>query len=215
LNPTIYSQEGRTVIDTMALAEEAFLFCRLGSRRAGPALKLLVQAFDGVDQTGYLEVEVSTSALASITPIVPSRTIDPLAQRQCVRDLPPEQQRILRLIRASVIELNQVCSSNPTQKVLQSVGYALHVLPDLVRRGGFDVNEFRGFNFRVAAYAWSNLSVAMRRVLCELANTSPDRVERLVVRDGFAIKIYTDRSVPISEMGVVDDTEAWWQIEES
>ncbi|MDQ6719377.1 MAG: hypothetical protein M3003_01115 [Candidatus Dormibacteraeota bacterium] len=73
--------------------------------------------------------------------------------------------------------------------MLRSLGYALHELPALVRSGEFDARLF-SFNFRVAAYAWSDLSLGMRRVLCELAETSIERAEMLIAKDGFVIKMY-------------------------
>lgn len=111
-----------------------------------------------------------------------------LAPRHQVDGLPLEQQRLLELVRASTVELKRLCSANAPVAVMRSLGYALHVLPDLVLRGGYDANAF-WFNFRIAASAWSNLSIEMRLVLCELAEISIDRAEERISKRGFTFKM--------------------------
>jgi Sigma-70 region 2 len=161
-------------------------------------LTLLLYALHRVDQTGYLEVEVPASLFSGPSWL----RVAPLAPRHAVRHLPPERQRLLALLKESAVELHRLSLLNTQEKVLRKLGYALHVVPGLVRRGGFEAERFR-FNFRVAEYAWSEISVEMRRILCELAGTSIDRVEQLMNIDRFTVKIYAD-AIPSSSVTVDD-----------
>jgi hypothetical protein len=189
-----------TVIDSLTLAYEALQSCRHGDSGTEAMLTLSVYALDCVDRTGYLEVEVPVSSLSRWSRL----RVAPLAQRHAVRELLPQQQRLFALMKASVVELDRLSSSHPSEKVLRSLGYALHVLPSLIRRGGFNVRLFRGFCFRVGAYAWSDLSDEMRRILCELAETRIDRVNQLIKMDGFAVKIYTEAPIPFDQISIDD-----------
>jgi hypothetical protein len=183
------------------LAYEIFQGCRhddgSGARRNRLAtlLDLLIYTWEEVDRTGNLEVEFLTSSLASFD-LRPDYGVDALEPRHQVNGLPSEQQRLLELIRASTVELKRLCSANPPVAVTCSLGYALHELPDLVRDGGYEATFFLQWGFRVAAYAWSDLSIEMRQILCELAETSIDRAEKLITRDGFAVKIYSGDGRP-------------------
>jgi hypothetical protein len=200
----IPAEDDLTVIDTLQLAFEALLICRFGSKQAGLALNLVVDGFAMIDQTGCLEVEVPTSSLVSAPLLLLPRTkVDPLAARHQVRDLPSQQQRLLALLRASIEELQRLCLSNSPTIVLVSIGYALHELPRLVRRGGFRPLFFRQLGFRAAAYVWSDLSVEMHLILCELAETSIDRVEKLIKIDGFTVDMIPV-VIPFSAMSVDD-----------
>jgi hypothetical protein len=188
-----YVRDRVTVIESLEVAYATFQCLRYGNSRSQAMLDLLVQTLEAVERTGNVEVEVPTSSLATMD-LQPRFTVDALATRHQVADLPTQQQRLLELMRASAVESQKLCSSNPPVAVMRSLGYALHALPALVRSGGYEAKTFRQFGFRVAAYAWSDLSVGMRRILCELADMSIDQAEKLIPQDGFVIKMYGGRS---------------------
>jgi hypothetical protein len=190
----ISGQDEVPVIDTLHLAYYLFHYCRHDNERSGlrrdllvSVARVLIHARGEVRRTGNLEVEAPTSSLAFVY-LRSEMEIDPLAARTKVADLNRRQQRLLELTLACADELARYCLSSAPVALLSSLGYALHSLPALVRNGRFDATQFR-FNFRVAAFAWPDLSVEMTKMLCELVEVSIDQAQEWISSTGFALKM--------------------------
>jgi hypothetical protein len=99
-----------------------------------------------------------------------------------------EQQRLLAALGLAAEELERLVSAGATGPV-RSLGYAVHVLPDLIRsRVDLSPREFR-FNFRVAAVHWAAFSPAMQTALCGLAGFSPEEAAWWMQRPDFAVTL--------------------------
>lgn len=188
------------LVDSTKIAYEAFQACRhFGWRGEVPPdildgtfaiLDFLVWTLDEVERCGALVVEVPDGWLE----VIPSyyRGVvepEPGADRSPTHGLHPTGHRLLQLTRLAAHEFGRLLSSADLGAV-QSLGYALHPLPELIHDGGrFDPNRF-GFCFRIAAFHWSALSPEMQQALCELTLIEPSEVERLLGEEGFVIDMY-------------------------
>lgn len=108
--------------------------------------------------------------------------------------LSPEHVRLFAALQVVVAELDRLNASGESGAI-RSLGYAVHVLPDVIVSGEWSAKEFRGFNFRVAAFYWSTLSSECKQALCELAGISAARAAELVASAGFVVDMFgRDRS---------------------
>lgn len=190
------------LIDSTKVAYEVFQACRqFGWRAEVPpdVLDLMRALFDFLDRTleevercGALVVEVPASWLESIDPCYrESMGCDPDADRSPTDRLHPRGRQLLQLVRVAAGEFRRLLSSGALGAV-QSLGYTLHPLPELIREGErFEPAHF-GFCFRIAAFHWSALSPEMQQALCELARVEPSEVERLLDEEGFVVDMYGD-----------------------
>lgn len=99
--------------------------------------------------------------------------------------LSEEQQRLLAALRVAVAELERLKASGESDAV-RHLGYAVHVVPEVLVAGQWSAREFLSFNFRVAAAHWNALSRECQQALCDLAGVHPGRAAELIARPGFA-----------------------------
>lgn len=150
-----------TFADLMAQTREVLLSCRWEGLMSSP----------------------SGDAAASL-----ARGISSLAPEER-RTLSPEQEGLLAALQVVVAELDRLQAKGETG-ALRSLGYAVHVLPDVMVSGRWSPREFRGFSLRVAAAHWGALSIECKRVLCELAGISAARATELIAMAGFVVDMY-------------------------
>jgi hypothetical protein len=106
-----------------------------------------------------------------------------------VADLAPLTRRLLACLNLATEEIQRLCTADATV-ALNSLGYALHFIPELIREGRpFDPELFR-FCLRIAAYRWSELSAPMQAMLAELAAMDKAEVDALACESGFAIDMF-------------------------
>jgi hypothetical protein len=176
------------LLDSMALAYEAFQGCRHHLPGTPALLELLELVLVQVEMSGALRVEVPSSWLTALTP---GMRAEIRARRWIGRGRLANPQ-LLPAIAAGAAELSRLWSAG-AEPALRSLGYALHNLPLLASSGErFEPKEFL-FCFRIAASRWADLSPEMRLSLCELAGITPETAERKVAEVGFVIDAYGAR----------------------
>jgi hypothetical protein len=173
------------LIDSMALAYEAFQGSRHLFAGTEPLVSMLVRTLPLVEERNALRVEVPASW---------TRALDPYHQT-AIRCEPgadpsrPMNQHLLPAIACGAQDLLRLWPAG-AHAAVRSLGYALHPLPDLVGSGGrFDPKDFR-FCFRIAAFCWHDLSPSLREVLCGLCGIDPHEAQRRVAEEGFVIDMF-------------------------
>ncbi len=173
------------LIDSMALACEAFQGCRHLFPGTAPLLETLVRTLPRVQEQDALRVKVPASWVRALEPHYQAAiSAEPGADRGR-----PMNQQLLSAIAIGAGELQRL-SSAQAHAAIASLGYALDPLPDLVRSGErFDPEQFE-FCFRIAAFRWDDLSPRMREVLGGLADIEPHEARRRVAQEGFVIDMF-------------------------
>jgi hypothetical protein len=181
------------LVDSMKLAYEAFLAARLGYSK-GDVLELFARTLALVRERDAMVVEVPRSWVQDLDPYY-HQTIQPNEDSTwCqVSQLSESGRGLLTFIEVCAEELGAMCSSGAPLTAIQSVGYALHPLPELVegRAGLFEPHQFQ-FNFRIVAFHWSVIPPNLQVALCYLAGFEPEEVEDLLHQPDFAIDMYPE-----------------------
>jgi len=127
--------------------------------------------------------------------------------KQEVRDdLSVRNQVIFSLIEVGTRELHRLWAIQSTSAV-RSLGYAFHVLPDLLRTPEeFSPNSYR-FCFRVISAHWKDLSLEMRQAFCKIVGLRVKSADTLIKSSGFALHQFwcQSRSEEDGEIMIVDD----------
>lgn len=181
------------LVDSMKLAYEAFQAARHGYSKSD-VLDLFVRTLALVRERDAMVVEVPRSWVRDLDPYF-EQTIQPDedgARRQ-PSQLSESGRGLLTFIEVCAEELGEMCSSGAPLAAIQSVGYALHPLPELVEgpEGLFHSHLFN-FNFRIAAFHWPVLPPNLQVAFCYLAGVEPEQAEELVNQPDFAIDMYPE-----------------------
>ena len=179
------------VVNCVILAETTFLDCRYCGPASGELLGLLTEAFVQVRERGTLLVEFPPARLAAVkTFFGPLRTHDEVRTNSAsIAELSPEKLRLLWLVEVAAGELQRLWSAK-AKGAIRSLGYAVHPISELVlSKHAFEPRLF-SFNFRIAAFHWSELSSEMQQALCDLAGIERTQADSLVAQENFAVKIY-------------------------
>ncbi len=157
----------------------------------GLLLDLLIQTLDAVKRNDALVVEspeIENNLM--LTVIQQEVESSPDANRGKLSFLSETKQRLFGLACVGVQELKQLWTSN-SEMAVQSLGYALHNIPHLLRSSEELAPSLYCFSFRVAAAYWSELSIEMRQALCDAVELELAQVEELVRTEGFAIHMWS------------------------
>ena len=187
------------IVDSLELAFIAFQQCRHGGR-PNATLDTAASALNLVHRQGVIQVELPTPTETQHGRLPAARGV----QRQ-LEDLTAEQLHLFELTREVVLELKDFCAADPRPESVRALGYAFHVLPEVVRTGDWMPDDFFHFNFRIAAGCWPKLSPRLREILCELAGITVWSADGLVKKRGFVIPWgRSGRPIPWSDVGIVD-----------
>lgn len=181
-------------VDCIAVADSAFLCCRIGAPQSGDFLGLLVEMFVQVNEAGTLLVNMPATWLVSAKSFYGEIGVHAApTHRVLVADLPPDKQRVFWFIELAARELQRL-SAVGAAGAIRSLGYAVHPLCALVQSDeAFDAQMFQ-FNLRIAAFHWSDLSAEMQDALCNLASIERAEAVRLLGQKNFTIDMYGKRS---------------------
>jgi hypothetical protein len=189
------------LIDSTKLMYIAFQRCRNAQLyrellldaqpETGLLLNLLIQTLDAVKRNDALVLEIPENENNSMLTVIQQEVeLSPDANRTKLSFLSETKQRLFCLVCVGVQELKQLWTSD-SEMAVQSLGYALHNIPRLLRSNEeFDPSLYR-FSFRVAAAYWSELSIEMRQALCDAVELELAQVEELVCTEGFAIHMWS------------------------
>lgn len=182
-------------INSMALADEAFVGSQALNPDAANLLDKLVCVMEAVEDQGLLQPEVPNLEFEPQQPEYVGWGGIRVELPERVEDLPEQTKLLIRCIRVAAGELARLHRFG-SHSAIASLGYAVHPLPQIILVGGvFSSREFQ-FCFRVAASHWAELSEEMREALVDLAKLRPDQVERLMGREDFAINMYPHLDEP-------------------
>lgn len=181
------------LIDSMKLASQTFLFCRWAiPDMTNLHLELLIWMFDQLRRNDELEMELPDSwpqPVDFINFVKETYKVSQKVDRVRLSSLPQKGQQLLSLIELGAKELQRLWASDSVIAV-RSIGYALHPIPGLVRSSEiFDAELFQ-FNFRIAAFCWTDLSQEIQQAFCDIVGAKRERVEKLLDQKGFAIDIF-------------------------
>jgi hypothetical protein len=121
-------------------------------------------------------------------------------------DLSARNQVMFSLIEVGTRELHRLCAVQATIAV-RSLGYAFHVIPDLLRTPEeFSPKSYR-FCFRVISAHWEELSLEMREAFCEIVGLKLESADTLIKSPGFSLHQFwcQSRSQEEGEIMIVDD----------
>lgn len=189
-----------------------FQQCQHARPACGELLVLLSNILDVVKQQRRFLVEVPDA-------IVPDKWIKAVRDdterailytrglKQAVRDdLSPRNQALFSLIDVGTRELQRLWAVQATFAV-RSLGYAFHVLPDLLRTPEeFSPKSYR-FCFRVISPHWNELSLELPGAFCKIVGLQLKSADTLVKSPGFALHQFWchSRSHENWEVMIVDD----------
>ena len=177
-----------TPIDSMRLAYDTFQLCRYPGAATDVFLDLLIRTLDQVRLNDELITEIPESWLQEVNSSA-TEEINPTVDRVRLSGLPPKGRQLLSLIELGAEELRGLWASDSIIAV-RSIGYALHPIPGLVRLSErFDAEMFR-FNFRIAAFCWTELSEEVKQALCHIVRAKREKVEQVYNKEGFAVDIF-------------------------
>jgi len=94
---------------------------------------------------------------------------------------------LLDLVQIGARELQRLWAMGDKPAV-QSLGYALHVIPDLLRTPEQFSQESYMFCFRIISVHWNKLSVPMQEAFCRVVGLRVGIAQTLIDTDGFSIK---------------------------
>ena len=184
------------LVDSMKLAYEAFLAARHGYLK-GDALDLFARTIALVRERNAMVVEVPRSWVLDLDPGF-HETIQPDedSARFQLSQLTERGQGLLNFVEVCAEELREMLAEGAPLAAIRSVGYALHVLPELVEgpAGLFKSHLFH-FNLRIVAFHWSVIPSNLQVALCYLANIEPEETEHLVNQPEFAINMFAKSRV--------------------
>ena len=181
-------------IDSMKLARQTFLFCRWAMpETTNLHLDLLILIFDQLRRNDKLEIEIPDSwpqPVDFVNFAKETYKIDQTVDKVRLSSLPSKGQQLLSLIELGAKDLQRLWASGSTTAV-RSLGYALHPIPMLVRSSKiFDAELFQ-FNFRIAAFCWTEFSQETQQALCDTVGAKREKVEKALGQKGFAIDFFS------------------------
>ncbi len=182
--------EELALVDSTRVAAAAIQGCRHLDPAATTLLDLANRTLALVRQFGTLVVEVPRAWIECLPPHDQREVLrDTAGGPTPLSDLPERAHQLLSLIELGVMDLQRLVASGSPAAV-QSLGYALHPIPYLVRRSEeFDAEGYR-FCFKIAAFCWSELSPELQQALCEQIGLERERAEVLIQTHGFTIDMY-------------------------
>ena len=178
------------LVDNPLVAAAAIQGCRHLDPAAAILLDLATRTLARMRQFGTLVVEVPQAWIGRLPPHEQREVLrDPAGGRTPLGDLPERAHQLLSLVELGVVDLQRLVASGSPAAV-QSLGYALHPIPYLIRQSDeFDAVDYR-FCFKIAAFVWSELSPGLQQALCELVDLERARAAVLIQTPGFAIDMY-------------------------
>ena len=187
---TIPENQQLIPVDSMRLAYETFQLCRYPGAATDIFLDLLIRTLEQVRLKDELITEIPESWLQEVNSSATEESeINPTADSVRLSGLPPKGRQLLSLIELGAKESRRLWASDSIIAV-RSLGYALHPIPGLVRFSErFDAEMFR-FNFRIAAFCWTELSEEAKQVLCDTVRARREKVEQVYNQEGFAVDIF-------------------------
>jgi len=173
------------LVDSMKLAYETFQGCRLGAPYSEALLTALIPTLEEVRESGMLVLDVPDSRIEPL-PSGFKEVIecDPDVERKTPRS---RDQQWVNLCYISAVELRRLWAAG-AHGAVRSLGYAMHEVPNEISLGGSPTDW--DFEFRVAAFHWSDFSSATHDALANIADFDVDRVDKLVQREGFAVDMH-------------------------
>ncbi len=176
------------LIDSTHLMYETFQSCRHALENAGALLNLLRETLEVVKQQKTYTVEIpdhwaeplneyTRRAILSTSGVEPT-TVDSLS---------PENQQFFSLVYIGTHELIRLWASE-SKPAVRSIGYALHVIPDLLRKPQrFDRRGY-WFCFRIVSTYWTELSLEMQHAFCKIMGLELKEARELINRENFPVK---------------------------
>jgi hypothetical protein len=178
------------LIDTTAIMYRTFLSCRHATLDTGSSLNLLAELIGLVKQQGTLAVELPDHWLDSPDKEKQALVENPSKVKLAENSALSTQNQILfSLIDIGVHELQRLWQAE-SKLAVRSLGYAFHILPQLLRKPEeFDPERFM-FCFRIVCKHWGELSLELQKAFCEVMGLTLDQVTTLVATDDFPIQMW-------------------------
>jgi len=151
-------------VESSIVMFQAFQSCRHLLPEMAFHVRALVSVLDAVRKQDTFVVDVPESILGSLVELGPVRSAltDVRFPAEAAGAL--VHSTVFAAIEVGALELERLIAAG-SSKPVSSLGYALHVLPDLVRSPDELRPESFAFNFSIAARHWDELSAAMRNAL--------------------------------------------------
>jgi len=181
------------LIDSPSVMYGTFQRCRHASPDSTELLALLNDVLEVVSQQGRFLVEVPDQhipdkwlkAVRDDT----ERAITDLRDMEQGRDeLSSQNQSLFSLLKEGTRELRRLWAMDAKHAV-QSLGYAFHVIPPLLRTPERFNPESYMFCFRMISAFWKDLSLEMREAICKVVGLELGAAEGLIDREGFPLKM--------------------------
>jgi hypothetical protein len=179
------------------------------ARHAHPAvselLPLLEKVLDTVMRERSFVVEIPDVWVNTFDAYVPA-ILATFEERPNASWTSSETAPLFSLVRTATAELQRLHAHDAVLAV-RSIGYALHMIPGVLRgddtfsRGGYE------FCFRIISAHWGELSDQMRQAFCLVMGFDLQRAEALVGQRGFALEMYGSASGPAHRVHVVSSWE--------
>jgi len=175
--------------------------CRHAKPDCGELLELLNNILEAVSQQGRLLVEVSDQHIPDKwIKAVQDDTRRAIAHMEDMklRDhdaLSTQNQSLLALMQTGARELCRLWTTDEKAAV-QSLGYAFHVIPQLLRTPEKFSRESYMWCFRIISAYWDKLSIGMQEAFCAVVGLELGAAQTLINTEGFSIKSTIGSSDP-------------------
>lgn len=179
-------------VDSMKLAYWVFIAFRSGGR-PDRQLEILIDALEAVEQQGILVVKMPDDADEILKPFYrisseAAKIAAPLfALPSPLEYMPAENRALIPYMKVAAQEFKRLRKAG-LGRALKSLGYTMHVIPEVIdRREEFDADWFQ-CNVRVAAAHWPDYSAEMRAAMAKVLGVEPARLDEMARQEGFALE---------------------------
>jgi len=179
------------LIDSTILMYATFQGCRHG-RTTDKHLNLLSEILKLVEHQLTFSVDVPDHWLDIVYEYTRQQmTIGPGNQPRREFLLSSNNQQLFSLLCDGVHELQRLWSSE-SKYAVRSLGYAFHIVPQLLRTPEqFDRDRYM-FCFRAVCAHWEELSPEMQKSFCNVLGIKEEEAQKLIKTVGFPIKLWGD-----------------------
>lgn len=186
--------EGPLLVDSMKLAYWVFIAFRSG-RKPDLPLEILIDVLEAVERQGVLVVPMPDDTRSILEPVhltaitAAEIAAPPNAHPQRLEDMQAEYRNLIPYIKVAAHEMKRLREAG-LERALKSLGYAMHVVPEVIsRQEKFDADLYKS-NFRLAATNWSDFSAEMRAAMAKVVGIDLAGLDEVVQQEGFALDWY-------------------------
>lgn len=174
------------LIDTTKLMNRTFQSCRLGGSDAGFMLNVLSAVLDVVGQRRTLVIDLGDDLPDTYSKKLVEFALPPGVAPHALGSLSPASEPLFALVCSGTKDMTRLWAVGSTQAV-RSVGYALHIVPDLLRNPrDFDPRAFT-FMLHYAGRHWRELSPELQHALSAAVGYTVDEATMYIEQDDYPV----------------------------